>query len=75
MFDDDSEVDVRVLGLDLLGDFLAVGRVGVIRGPRNYVTTHCIYIKISKNETAQMNKLTFSLFSSFILCLHLIGWM
>lgn len=40
VLDDDSEVDVRVLCLDLLRDLLAVGCVEVVRGPSNNVTTH-----------------------------------
>lgn len=31
VFDDDSEIDVLVLGLDLAGDLLAVGRVDAVR--------------------------------------------
>lgn len=40
VFDDDSEVDIRVFSLDLVGHFLAIGSVWILCRPSNYITAH-----------------------------------
>lgn len=47
VFDDDSEVDVGVFGLDFVSHLLAVSGVNVLRRTSYYVTAHVIIYYLS----------------------------